>query len=81
MMCGLVPVSANNHDVDMFINKGVNGFYSDDPGELSDYLLYLSRHKSECEKVGRAARMTAVDIFNHDRYLKEWQETLKDLVG
>jgi glycosyltransferase involved in cell wall biosynthesis len=81
MMCGLVPVSANNHDVDMFINRGVNGFYSDDPGELSDYLLYLSRHQSVCEKIGRAARMTAVDIFNHDRYLREWQEVLKNFIG
>jgi len=30
MMCGLVTVNANNHDVDLFIRNGVNGFYSND---------------------------------------------------
>jgi glycosyltransferase involved in cell wall biosynthesis len=81
MMCGLAPVSTDNHDADMFINRGVNGFYSNDPAELSDYLLYLLRNQKECEKIGHAARMTAIDIFNHDRYLTEWQETLKELIG
>ena len=26
MMCGVVPVSARNHDVDRFIDNGVDGF-------------------------------------------------------
>src|SRR6185436_12930043 len=33
MMCGVVTVSARNHDVDMFIKNGVNGFYSEDAEE------------------------------------------------
>ena len=30
MMCGLVTVSARNHDVDQFIENGVTGFFADD---------------------------------------------------
>ena len=79
MMCGLVPVSAHNHDVDLFIEQGKNGFYSNDPEELANILIFLLKKPNVCKKIGRAARWTAMDVFNHDRYLAEWQSLLKEL--
>ncbi|MDA8240171.1 MAG: glycosyltransferase [Nitrospiraceae bacterium] len=81
MMCGLVTVSANNHDVDMFIKNGVNGFYSNDPYELRKYLLFLLRNPDKCRQIGMKGRITAMDIFNHDRYLKAWEETISEILG
>ncbi len=80
MMCGLVPVSNNNHDVDLFIKNGVNGFYSNDPGELREYLLYLSKNPEKTRKIGMEARKTAIDIFNHDRYLKLWEDNISEIL-
>jgi glycosyltransferase involved in cell wall biosynthesis len=81
MMCGVVIVSTNNHDVDMFIKNGTNGFYSNDPSELAENILYLCGNPDACKKMGDESRKTACDIFNHDRYLHEWQEAIKDVIG
>jgi glycosyltransferase involved in cell wall biosynthesis len=80
MMCGVVTVNANNHDVDMFIKNGVNGFYSNDPDELREQLLYLMRNPGATRKMGAEARKTAIDVFNHDRYLADWAALLKSVV-
>jgi glycosyltransferase involved in cell wall biosynthesis len=80
MMAGLVSVSKRNHDVDLFIRNGVNGFYSDDPDELADYILFLHHNPSVRERISIASRQTALDIFNHDRYLSQWSELLKQMV-
>jgi glycosyltransferase involved in cell wall biosynthesis len=80
MMCGLVTVSAKNHDVELFIKNGVNGFYSDNPRELREYLLYLCENPEAARKIGEASRQTAMDIFNHDRYLAEWEKTIKEVL-
>jgi glycosyltransferase involved in cell wall biosynthesis len=81
MMCGVVTVSANNHDVDMFIENGINGFYSNDPDELRDYLVFLMRNPQAVSRIGAAGRRTALDLFNHDRYLAEWNATIQSLVN
>lgn len=81
MMCGVVTVSANNHDVDMFIRNGVNGFYSNDPTELRDILLHLMRNPGAVRRIGAEARKTAIDVFNHDRYLADWRKLITDMVG
>lgn len=80
MMCGLVTVSLKNHDIDLFISNGVNGFYSSDPLELRDYLLFLVNNLEQTQKIGQRSRELAMDIFNHDRYLKEWQDTIISLI-
>lgn len=80
MMCGVATVSARNHDVDMFIENGVNGFYSDDPGELRDQLLFLLRNADAARKVGQEGRRTALDVFNIDRYLSDWRAVIRAVV-
>jgi hypothetical protein len=81
MLCGLATVSAKNHDVELFIKNGFNGFYSDDPGELREYLLYLGQNPQAARSIGMRGRQTAMDVFNHDRYLQEWEQTISNLVG
>jgi len=81
MMCGAAIVSTKNHDVELFMKNGVNGFYSDDPSELREYLLYLSENPSIAREIGEAGRELATDIFNHDRFLMEWEKTLQSALN
>jgi len=80
MMCGLVTVSADNHDVNMFIDNGVNGFYSNNPQELADYLTYLLKNPDKLRSIGQRSRDTACDVFNHDNYLEQWFQTIKGIL-
>ena len=81
MMCGLVTVSYKSHDVDMFIRNEVNGFYSDSPKELAEYIIFLSNDDSALKKVANESYKTAIDIFNNDRYMHDWQETIFRIVS
>lgn len=81
MMCGVVTVSAHNHDVDKFIQNGFNGFYANDPGELRQILIDLMRNPKAVTEIGAAARKTAIDIFNHDRYLSDWDKLISCMIG
>jgi len=79
MMCGLSSVSLLNHDVDLFIKNGINGFYSSNPDELREYLLYLLKNPEINKKIGLEGRKTSMDLFNHDRYLNAWSNIISEL--
>lgn len=81
MMCGVVPVSARNHDVDRFIRNGINGFYSDDAEELRDQLIFLHKNPAAVRRIGAEARRTARTVFNYDRYLNEWAALASEVAG
>ena len=79
MVCGVVPVSARNHDVDMFIQNGVNGFYGESADELREQLRFLMRNPDETRRIGANARRTATDVFNYDRFLGDWLALARDV--
>jgi len=81
MMAGLVSVSLRNHDVDLFVRNGVNGFYSDDPEELADQILFLSRDDAARRRMAAASRRTVLDLFNQDRYLAAWSALIKRVLA
>lgn len=81
MMTGVVPVCLANHDVQRFIELGKDGFYSNDPSELADWLNHLFKRPATAHKLGEAARLKAMDVFNHDRYLSSWCQLIEDALG
>jgi glycosyltransferase involved in cell wall biosynthesis len=81
MMAGAVTVSMRNHDVDLFIHNGVNGFYADSAEEMAEQLRFLKQNPVSMKKIADASRLTALDQFNQDRYLSEWGRVLKQVVG
>jgi glycosyltransferase involved in cell wall biosynthesis len=81
MMAGAITVSMRNHDVDQFIQNGVNGFFADSPEELAEQLRFLKQQPAAMRKVSAASRLTALDQFNQDRYLSDWGRVLKGVVG
>lgn len=81
MMSGLVPVSLRNHDVELFVRNGVNGFYADEPDALREQLLWLCRRPEQVRRIGAAARQTAITSFNVDRYLADWSNLIALVLG
>jgi glycosyltransferase involved in cell wall biosynthesis len=77
MMCGVVTVSARNHDVDRFIDNGVDGFYANEAGELREQLRFLTRNSAACLRMGEAARAKAIKVFHVERYLQDWQMLIR----
>jgi len=80
MMTGVIPVCLRNHDVDMFIENGVDGFYADRPEDLASFINDTIMDPARLEAMSLAARRKALDVFNQDRYLAEWQSLLIDIV-
>jgi glycosyltransferase involved in cell wall biosynthesis len=81
MLCGVIPVSLDNHDVSRFIENGVNGFYASSPEELADFCRSVCRNPAMQAKMSEAARATAMDVFNHDRFLTQWVTLVEEIVG
>lgn len=81
MMAGLVSVSFTSHDVDQFIENGVNGFHSRDPAELADHIKFLTRSESARLAMRERSLKTARDLFNQDRYLSAWAKVIASEVG
>lgn len=81
MLLGLTSVSMRNHDVDLFIRNGENGFFGDSAEELAEQLSYLLKHPGAAARMGQASRRTAADLFNQDRYLSEWSKLFTEIAG
>jgi glycosyltransferase involved in cell wall biosynthesis len=80
MLCGLATVNAKNHDVDMFVANGKDGFFASEPGELNEQLKFLVKDERRARAIGEAGRLKAMQVFHIDRYLAEWQALLDELV-
>ena len=81
MLCGVIPVSLDNHDVSRFIENGVNGFYASSPEELADFCRSVCRNPAMQSRMSAAARATAMDVFNHDRFLTQWVTLVEETVA
>ncbi|MEO7404396.1 MAG: glycosyltransferase, partial [Burkholderiales bacterium] len=81
MMAGVITVSAANHDVERFIENGVDGFYSNDPEELRAHLYFLLRNSEAARRIGAASRRKAMKVFHYQRYLGEWRALLGAVSG
>jgi glycosyltransferase involved in cell wall biosynthesis len=81
MMTGTIPVTLRNHDADMFITNGVNGFYADSAEEMAEQILWLIGHEKERREISRQARLSAMDMFNIDRFLSAWSELIARQTG
>jgi len=76
MLCGLVPVTTNEHGESEYIENGVNGYCSNDMDELFDHLVRLMNSPEECERLGKAARQTARRHFASKKFVSGWRAIL-----
>ncbi len=81
MLCGLATVSATSHDVDLFINNGINGFHATEAEELAEQVRYLLAHPEEARQIALAGRATGIELFGIDRFLADWRRLIRDTLG
>jgi len=60
-----------------FIDNGVNGFWSDDIGELHDYTKALLDDYSLAKRISKAGRETAIELFGVEKIRAQWKEFLE----
>jgi len=80
MMAGCIPISLNNHDVNMFIENGKNGFFSNSVEELADGIKFIMSNDVAREKMRGMARNVALSKFSLDRYLREWSQVIDEVL-
>lgn len=76
MLCGLAIVTTDTHGESDYIENGVNGFASNDIGQLTEWLKMLQADPALAQKIGKAGQATARDIFHIDRFVDQWQTLL-----
>jgi hypothetical protein len=81
MLCGLATVNASSHDVDHFIQNGINGFYASTADELADQIKFLVADPQRAWRIGLASRETAIRHFHIERYLNDWRNLVFDILG
>ena len=78
MMAGVIPVSLRNPDVERLVTSGVNGFCSDEPEALAEWINKIHLNPDQKSELSRGARRTALDLCNHDRFLRDWQSLIEN---
>jgi len=61
-------------DIQNIIQDGVNGFYSDNIGQLRDKIHQLLENYEEAKKIGNAGRNRAIELFGKQKIKKLWTE-------
>lgn len=78
MMSGIPIITTNFYDESMFIEQGVNGFYSNNINELKEYAALLLADKGLQETLAQNARRTALERFHISRFLGDWKRVLSE---
>jgi hypothetical protein len=81
MMTGVIPVSLANHDVDLFVENGVDGFYADRPEDLATFINSVIRDKHTLARMSAAARTKAIEAFHCERFQNDWWQLIEDRLG
>lgn len=68
-----------NLEIPNFIRNGWNGFWSDDPEKLKQYISALLEDYELARKISRNARETAIRLFGKQRIKRQWQAFLDKL--
>ncbi len=79
MLCGLAVVTTDTHGEGEYIEHGVNGYVSNDLDELAGCLSALLSDRGLAERIGRAGRETAREIFSRAAFLQRWQRLIADV--
>lgn len=75
MLSGCCIVTTKHHDIDSYIENGVNGFIvPDNPKVAADLIedLVLNRIK-EAKEIGQRGKQLAIKEFSHERWANDWQ--------
>lgn len=81
MMIGIPVVGLATTELPTVITHKTNGFVHTDVKELIGNMKQLLHDESLAKRIGAAGKQTAVARFNIDRFIGEWEETIKELIS
>ena len=68
-----------HYEIPDIIQNGVNGFWSDEIGELQTYIKLLFEDKDRAKTISDAGRNTAIKLFGKRGRMEEWADFLKKI--
>lgn len=74
MASGCSVVTTSNCMLPEIIENGVNGFISNDEGELRNYCQLLLKDTNLAARMGAAARQTILTKFSESEFIRKWNE-------
>jgi glycosyltransferase involved in cell wall biosynthesis len=81
MACGCAVVTTETCMIPEIIKNGENGFISNDPKKLQEYVLMLLSDKSLAKKLGDNARRTVIEKFSLDCFVNNWNKVFEKALG
>ena len=81
MLSGCCVVTAKNHDVELYIHNGINGFIiPNNPLSAAKLLTELIYNYESCVKIGQEGKKVARMLFNRKRYREDWLKLINAFV-
>jgi glycosyltransferase involved in cell wall biosynthesis len=72
MACGCAVVSTATCEIPNIIENGVNGFCTNDEGELRTLTEKLIADPMFAKSIGEKGRQTVIEKFSEERFINEW---------
>jgi hypothetical protein len=74
MACGCAVVTTSTCMIPEIIKNGENGYISNDPAQLRQYVNKLLSDEKLATELGMAARETVINNFSLDSFVNKWNE-------
>lgn len=78
MSVGCPVISTNKYEVSKYIKHGENGFLAATPEEIIDIANELFNNDALAERISKAARQTAVELFNLENFVESWNKIFEE---
>jgi glycosyltransferase involved in cell wall biosynthesis len=80
MSAGVPVVARAMTEMPNIIKNGDNGFVSNKPDVLAERVEMLLHDKALARELGKHARQTIREKFAMDRFVRQWNEVLSEVV-
>lgn len=82
MLSGCCVVTTCNQDAETFIEDGINGFKAlRNPKYVCDLIEGLIQNYQKAIEIGKKGKETALKLFSKERYDKQWQDMLNQVIA
>ena len=81
MSCECAIVTTETCMIPEIIENGKNGYMSNDPSKLRDFIDKLLKDDEMAKELGRNARKTVLENFALDKFISNWNQLFLELSG
>ncbi len=81
MAAGCPVVTTDTANISSIVSHGLNGYITNDIGEMSLYIKAILGDKSLAKRLGNMARETIIAKFGMFKFLDKWDKLFTDCIG